>query len=100
MIGKRGASGGYCMSFVDEGLGCAIKIDDGSDAQYVIAMKCLHWSGMNCFKQGDALSEDEEEKFLSWNNLPNKDYQNVTVGSMKVSSSIFNGSYDKKDVIG
>ena len=95
MIGKRGASGGYCMAFVNEGLGCAIKIDDGSDAQFMVAMKCLHWSGLDCLHEHEALDAEEEEKFHSWNKLLNKDYQNVTVGSMTVASNVFSNPYKR-----
>jgi hypothetical protein len=44
VIGKRGAAGVYLTGIVGEGIGCAVKIEDGSmGPQYNVTMEFIHW---------------------------------------------------------
>ena len=87
MFGKRGASGGYCLGVVNKGIGCAIKIDDGSEVQYSVALKCLYW--LNVPINREILDDSECKVLHSYENKVNYDLRNQKVGCLKVSSRLF-----------
>ena len=91
VFGKRGASGGYCLGINQLGIGCAIKVDDGSEVQYTVALKCLDW--LEIYLNKSVLNNDDKLVLEAYETKISYDYCNVKVGSMRVSSQIFKGKY-------
>jgi len=83
IIGKLGAEGVYGMGVVNKGIGCAIKIDDGTTGpQYNIASKfleCLH-----IFSKEDLLS------LANYKQTPIYNCQKILTGYRKVLSEVLN----------
>lgn len=63
VIGKRGAAGVYVFGIVGAGIGCAVKIEDGTTGpQYNVTMELLHWLWrQNKLPTPSLLSTEEEE---------------------------------------
>jgi hypothetical protein len=67
VIGKRGAAGVYLTGIVGEGIGCAVKLEDGSmGPQYNITMELIHWLVR---RQKLTEQQTEEENQLSRGNV-------------------------------
>lgn len=68
IIGKTGADGVYSLAFIDEKIGCVIKIDDGQmGPQYAVAQAIVNFMDV-CTKQAlDNLHEYIEAPLLNWN---------------------------------
>ena len=59
VLGKRGAAGVYVCGLVDRGLGCAVKMDDGTmGPQYNVVMKFLKWAKHNSGGDNHAADQD------------------------------------------
>ncbi len=107
VIGKRGAAGVYISGIVGEGLGCAVKIDDGSmGPQYNVTMKFLLWA---CNYLRRKYSENQQEnnspididRFSSLVHnsalsnfllTPSINYMGLNVGCLECIDSIFSES--------
>lgn len=65
VIGKRGAAGVYLSGIVGFGLGCAVKIDDGTmGPQYNVTMRFLDWASEYLSKKLNLSINGEEGSFV------------------------------------
>ena len=84
IIGKTGADGVYSLGFINEKIGCTIKIDDGlMGPQYSVAQEIIEKTMI--FPKGDlaALYNYIESPIINWNKM--------TTGVQKVNEEIFEG---------
>jgi L-asparaginase II len=65
---KTGADGVYCLSFIEQKLGCCIKIDDGlMGPQYAVAQAIIEKLGLLDEESIKKLHPYLEENILNWN---------------------------------
>lgn len=82
VIGKTGAEGVFCMSFLQEKLGAAIKIDDGKmHPQYVVAQTLIERSGIFPKEKLQPLHHYIEE--------PIKNFNGYETGVLQVNAGLF-----------
>lgn len=82
ILAKTGAEGVYCLGFKAQGLGCAIKLDDGATGlQYHVAQKILEESGL--FKKDvfSKLSIIQTCEIRNWNG--------IVIGDLKINALVF-----------
>lgn len=85
IIGKTGAEGVYCMAFLKEQIGVAIKIDDGKMLpQYNVAQKLIEATGIFTAEQLAPLHHYAEEEL--------KNYNKLTTGVIKVADNVLTSS--------
>ena len=83
IVGKTGAEGVYCLSFLKEKIGVAIKIDDGKMLpQYNVAQKLIEATGIFTADQLKPLHHYAEEEL--------KNYNKLSTGVIKVAAEILN----------
>ncbi|MCX6353255.1 MAG: asparaginase [Bacteroidetes bacterium] len=88
VFGKTGADGIYSIGFINEKLGCCIKIDDGlMGPQYAVAQKLLEESGLFAEAELAALHHYVEEPLTNWNKWE--------TGICKVNEEAFVGFKEK-----
>lgn len=83
IFAKTGAEGGYAMSLMEEGLGVAIKIEDGSQrALYPVLVETL--------KQLNVLSREAEETLEAYHHPRIKNHRKEIVGSIDTHFTLIN----------
>jgi L-asparaginase II len=81
IIGKVGAEGVFCMAFIKEKIGVAIKIDDGKMLpQYNVAQAIIEASGLFTEEDHQAVHHYMESDLINWNQK--------TVGRIKVAEGL------------
>jgi L-asparaginase II len=84
IFGKTGADGVYSLGFINEKIGCTIKVDDGlMGPQYSIAQEIIERSGLFPEEQIKSLYHYIETPIVNWNKL--------TTGTQKVNEEVFAG---------
>lgn len=81
VVGKTGAEGIYCLSFLQEKAGVCIKIDDGKMLpQYNVAQKVIEASGI--------FNQETLSPLRHYLRDELKNYNKITTGEIKVSETI------------
>lgn len=82
IIGKTGAEGIFCMSFLDQKYGVCIKIDDGKMLpQYNVAQAILESSGL--------LSKEQEAKLHPYCTSELKNFNQLITGEIRAKTELF-----------
>ena len=82
IIGKTGADGVYSLGFINEKIGCTIKIDDGLlGPQYSVAQEIIEKTGIFTKEQLSPLYHYIESPIVNWNKY--------TTGVQKVNEEVF-----------
>ena len=81
IIGKTGAEGIYSLGFLEEKIGCSIKIDDGKMLpQYNVAEKVIEQTGIFTQAELAPLAHYKQDDI--------KNYANIVTGEIRVSDRI------------
>src|SRR6185503_12866171 len=82
IIGKTGADGVYSLGFINEKIGCTIKIDDGLlGPQYGVAQEIIERTGIFSKDTLAPLYHYIESPIVNWNKY--------TTGLQKVNEEVF-----------
>jgi L-asparaginase II len=84
IFGKTGADGVYSLGFINENIGCSIKVDDGlMGPQYGVAQEVIERSGIFSKEDLASLYHYIEAPLNNWNRLQ--------TGEQKVNTAVFEG---------
>lgn len=82
IFGKTGADGIFSIGFIEEKLGCCIKIDDGlMGPQYAVAQKLIELSGI--------FNENQLQSLNYYADQPIKNWNKIETGKMCVNEEVF-----------
>jgi L-asparaginase II len=83
VFAKTGAEGGYAMSFMEQGWGVGIKIEDGSS-------RALNPVIIETLKQLGALTREDEARLEAYHHPLIVNHRKETVGSVRAKFSLVN----------
>jgi len=95
VIGKRGAAGVYVSGIVGEGIGCAVKIDDGTEGpQYTVAINFLalqlHFTPDSVVQEKlDDSEANIPQELLYYLKTPSINCKGVHVGDLQCHPDLF-----------
>lgn len=82
IFGKTGADGVYSLGFIEEKMGCCIKIDDGlMGPQYTVAQELIEKTGIYSKEELASLHHYIEAPITNWNRM--------NTGIQKVNEKVF-----------